>query len=102
MENEILAGIVIAIVSTSIGWALSQATTGRKVATSLSRMELSMQTIANDTHRAQDEIAAVRSDTTTRITSMNTLVTKVLETADKLIDLVRVQNALLADKERHR
>lgn len=101
MENEILVGIVIAIVSAAIGWAISQATVGRKVAAAISKMELSIERCANDTHRAQDDIQQLRRETTERIVGMASLIEKVLGTADKLIDLVRIQNALLIE-EAHR
>jgi len=109
MENEILVGIIIAIVSAALGWAASQATVGRKVSAAISDMKLELarissdtkaaiERVGNDAHRAMDDVAAVRLDTTNRIEVMVGLVNQVLTTNRDLIDVVRVQNALMADQ----
>lgn len=109
MTNEILAGVIVAVFTALftaiITWAFSQATTGRKVINALAEMKLAIERVNNDAHRAQDEVAAirlevsaVRSDTTNRMSIMADMVTKVLDTADKLIELVRIQNALLVER----
>lgn len=109
MENEILAGVVIAIVSGILGWAISQSTTGRKVAKALADMTLAIERNGNDAHRAQDEVSAVRSevaevrlDTTNRMCIMGDMVKEVLRVASELIEVVRVQNALLAESHKNK
>jgi len=111
MQNEIIVGIVIALVSSALGWAVSQVTVGRKTYAAISdvklaiekatsEMKLSAERATNDAHRAQDEVSAVKTDVTLRISGVVGLVTKVLETADKLIELVREQNARLDERSK--
>jgi hypothetical protein len=96
--------LVIAIISSLFGWALSQLTIGKKLESSLAEMQLAIERNGNDAHRAQDEVAqvrqevsAVRSDTTERITAMADMVKEVLHVASELIELAKVQNALLEE-----
>lgn len=107
MENEILSGMVIALVSALLGWALSQATMGRKVAAALADMKLDLKLAiersGNEAKRSQEEVSQirnevseVRADTTQRMGIMANMVEKVLNVASELIELVKVQNALLA------
>lgn len=98
MENEIITGLIIAIVSGVFGWSLSQATIGRKVTQSLSEMKSTVEHNTMDCRRAHDDITNVRDEVTARTSSMSSLVEKVLNTADKLIEIVRIQNALLAER----
>lgn len=98
MENEIIIGVVVALFSGILGWSLSQLTVGRKIEQSIADTRLLIEKCSNDAHRAQDEVAQLRFQTTAQVTSMTSLVEKVLETANKLIDLVRIQNALLNKK----
>lgn len=98
MEQQIIVGIVIALVAGLFGWTLSQLTVGRKMMESINAMNLRIEHTENDVHRTQDEISALRTQTGLQITNMSGLVEKVLETADKLIEIVRIQNALLNDR----
>ena len=96
METEIIGGTVLALVSAALGWAVSQATVGRKVAEAISKITIDLDHTANEVHRSMDDVRQLREDTTSRIIAMTNMVNKVLETADKLIDVVQVQNALIA------
>ena len=105
MQNEIIIVAITALISSLVGWAVSQATVGRKTLAIINRMELSIanvtnemklavERVSNDTHRAQDEINAVRVDITTRITGITDLVETVLDTANRLIEVVKIQVAV--------
>ena len=105
MENEIIV-VLISIIGTAIfTWACSQFTIGRKIDLAISQMQLSIEKTTNDTHRAQDEVVQIREevslvseDTTKRMEIMGKLVSDVLSVAHELIELVKIQNALLVDK----
>lgn len=104
MEQEIIIGIIVAFVSGIFGWSLSQLTIGRKISekvgNSMNEMNLTIQRVENDNNRTKDELAALRTHTASEVSSMSTLVEKVLDTANKLIDVVQIQNALLNQKFR--
>lgn len=102
MEQEILGGIVIGIVAGFFGWCLSQITIGRKVSDAVNTMSLAIQNSNNEVHRAEDEIAALRVGTDTRITALQNLVIEVLKAANNLIDVVRLQNELIREKNREK
>ena len=98
MEQQIIGGIVIALVAALFGWTLSQLTIGRKMADAINTMNLRVEHVENDVHRTQDQIENQRKVTNDQIIGMSSLVEKVLDTANKLIEIVRIQNALLNER----
>jgi hypothetical protein len=99
MNQEILGGIVIAMVAALVGWGVSQLTTGRKVSEALAEFKITMEHINNDHHRTKDEMAALRLESNSRILSLETLVEKVIDQSASLIKIVELQNALLQQKK---
>ena len=99
MNQEILGGIVIAIVAALVGWGVSQLTTGRKVSEALAEFRVTMEHASNDHHRTKDEMAALRLESNGRILSLAELVGKVIDQSAGLIKIVEIQNALLLQKK---
>jgi hypothetical protein len=64
-------------------------------------MELNIEQIRNDEHRNQDETAAIRADITQRETNITSLVVEVLKVARELITDLKIQNALMIEKNKH-
>ena len=89
---------MIALVAALFGWTLSQLTIGRKMADAINTMNLRVEHVENDVHRTQDQIENQRKVTNDQIIGMSSLVEKVLDTANKLIEIVRIQNALLNER----
>ena len=70
-----------------------------------SRVELSVQAVTNDAHRAQDEVVQIRGelgtvriDFTTRQIAVTTAMSEVMFVAKDLIELVKIQMARLDER----
>ncbi len=109
MQNDIIAGIIVAVVSALVTWIISQATSGRKVMAEvdkwreeMNKVGMALQRSENDIERMRDanmlsrkEISDLRLEVSNRIMSVTTLVEKVIDNSRELIEIVKVQNELL-------
>jgi hypothetical protein len=109
MQNEIIILLFTGGVCTLLGWILSQLTIGRKVMAGLAAMDLKVQDNKNDFHRVQDwraedqrTVNELRGQTLMQFSSLSSMIEKVLGTADSLIEVVKIQNAIREQELRNK
>lgn len=106
--------IIISLISIVVTWAISQVFISRKVTDaigdvkleitkSISKVELSMVGYVSAAQRTDDRLQAHESRTAAQFSSANALSVEVLKTANNLIGIITVQNALRqAELEKNR